>query len=138
MQLSEQAKAALERRRQKLESIGGFRGVIISDEDSSKIADEMLRLFPVKTLNGMVIRWDDEITPERLVASGGKRVADLINWRFRQTTTNAQIAIHVWHTETDGLEWEVCGRKLPWPLRPTNMNEVWQLMAKCGCAVGGE
>jgi hypothetical protein len=52
-------------------SLGG----VCNDVDAAVVLSlAMLRLFPVRTYDEMVIRWDDEITPERLVACGWKGV----------------------------------------------------------------
>ena len=123
--LSEQAKAALERWRvfskiciESLEYKGTEHGIVM---------DEMLRLFPVKTLNNVVIRWDDKITPERIFHSG------FLDLKVRFICESLEV--HFTHGEV--MFWRVGGYPLSHKLWPTNMGEVWQLMEKCGCPVGG-
>jgi len=124
MQLSEQAKAALERCRVVQQQYKADFGPVITNNEVVLLVNEMLRLFPVKTLNGIVIRWDDPITPERLIASG-----------FHY----GDFCISHGGVEFYPIEgrWYCEGCLIPVPMCLSNMNEVWQLMAKCGCPVGG-
>lgn len=127
MNLSKEGAEALERLRT------GEYAIDTAFDDAGIVVHEMMnRLYPVRTLNGLVIRWDDPVTPERLVASGGVRIApETVEFVLPVADGRCNLMFQ-------GDEVRVPSRKwLPVEARPTNMNEVWQLMAKCGCPVGG-
>lgn len=122
MQLTPEEREALERYRLK-----------DSRKLYSKYADDlillssaMLRLFPVRTYGETVIRWDDEITPERLVACGfvrEERVTPNDGIRY-SSWTNGQLST------TDKITWFHEDRYISRPLQPRSMGEVWQLMER--------
>ncbi len=126
MQLTEGERAALERwlAQTYIKDEGRILGQQARMYDARTLADSMLCLFPVRTYGDIVIRWDDEITPERLVACG-------------------------FNTDGNGTYPGPCYRGMvyqngflnPWlhlgvlvvsPFAPRNMGEVWQLMERCG------
>jgi len=138
MKLSKEASEALERVRKHDRKIytdahERWEAEQIAIADREILADEMLSLFPVRTLNGLTTRWDDAITPERLVASG-----------FTQHPHSPRVLVcPPGAGDTLGYlpvnaAWCLPGDDHPMPdeRSPTNMGEVWDLMAKCGCEVG--
>jgi len=103
MQLTNEEREALERWR-KRDVFGVFRLAHVVD-----------RLFPVRTYGDLVIRWDDEITPERLVVCGWTRVFEkLLSYR------NIDIRLSVRRVYWDDFVMPI----------PRNMGEVWQLMER--------
>lgn len=130
--LSEEAKAAMELLRKPIDPLA-----ISADEMERRrlaafaVARAMLDLFPVRTLNGMVIRWDDEITPERLVACGGKYhrySADHICLSSDGNTLGSTLAYSIRY-QTWSLP--MVDKPMEPETAPRNMGEVWSLMERC-------
>lgn len=113
MQLNEDERAALNR----------YRTPAGNALDATTLALAVLRLFPVRTYGDLVIRWDDEITPERLVSCG---------WCYSGVNPalivyNDTIVFHRWDKS-----WRVSSEWLSAFTKPRNMLDVWQLMGRCG------
>lgn len=133
MMLSDKAKAALEIWNRHIRYTMAERQSAAWD-----LAVAMSRLFPVREIGGMVIRWDDEITWDRLKICGGQLSGDLLNWYFHDPQTHRRFAVHCWLSNFGGqsrLEWEIDGRMLAWPLQPKNMGGVLRLLDDCGIEV---
>lgn len=107
--------------------------------DARKLADAMLRRYPVRTYGETVIRWDDPITPERLVACGWtdadgdyRATCDGSGLRYALTRPpHKQWALWLMNSRN---EYEYDSYILP----PRNMLEVWNLMERCGIKESGE
>ncbi len=105
----------------------------LQTDEAVTLADMALRLFPVRSYGEIVIRWDDEITPERLVACG-----------FGPHPFNDSVLVSP-PDQPNGLTYRPPQTwSLPWcdhsldELTPRNMLEVWQLMERCGIEEGGK
>lgn len=101
--------------------------------DKELMRDAMLRLFPVRTYGNLVIRWDDKITPERLVVCGWvqEEIETNLQWKslsyrhdmFFETCTEYSTATG----ESDEYDYPLAECQTP-----RNMLEVWTLMERCG------
>lgn len=89
------------------------------------LAEEFSRLFPIRTYGDLVIRWDDPITPERLVACGFV-LSDFC-------VAYCGLAFY----PLEGRWWSD-GTVIPNGVAPRNMLEVWNLMERCGIKESGE
>jgi hypothetical protein len=121
MPLTEQEWAALERWRTRQGTLDSI------TRDAYTLSGAMDRLFPVRTCGDLVIRWDDEITPERLAMCG-----------FGPHPFNNGVLVSP-PDRPNGLTYRPPKTwSLPWcdhsidELAPRNMGEVWQLMERCG------
>lgn len=109
-------------------------------DDMQLLADELARLFPIRTYGDLVIRWDDEITPERLVACGWHVREGDSSYAIGRDGSGMQYAptrpSHkqwaIWLMSDGSYEFD------SYTLRPRNMGEVWQLMERCGIEEGGK
>lgn len=102
----------------------------ISDTDCAVMAS--LRRFPVRKIGDLVIRWDDPVTPERLMASG---------WVMSDGDIVEPVNGLVWMTpETSWRRssWRIGGAFVIRELEPKNMGEVWQLLDRAGVPIPGE
>jgi hypothetical protein len=115
MQLTNEEREALERWSKGDSTYMG--GVCNQVDTAVLLANIMLRLFPVRTYGDFVIRWDDEITPERLVASGF--VEDTCNYHCGRL-----IFSKFW-------KWfYVDEQEVPNYDKPRRMLDVWKLMER--------
>lgn len=103
-------------------------------ESVTTLCEAMLRLFPIRTYGNLVIRWDDEITPERLVACGGSKYGDdYIVFCGSDLELSFWCETGRWDIEDRRSGSGVGHRHSCWRVfRPRNMGEVWQLMERCG------
>ena len=127
--LSDDVRDALERVRRWTDGItpvGQLREQLGGDFET--LADAMLKIHPVRTIGGLVIRWDDEITPERLIACGAED---------RQTHFVIESGKSVIYL---GLSpkgrWVIIdhnGTRSSWygEMTPSNMGKLFELMELC-------
>jgi hypothetical protein len=105
--------------------------------EAAVLCDAMLRLFPVRKYGETVIRWDDPVTPERLVACGWvNRHGDMSMLRCGtgEARVDCWIEPRHWncHFNNDrGSHAELIG-----PYAPRNMLDVWNLMEQIGGSDG--
>lgn len=118
MQLTEDERAALERYR----GCHDFKSYPEYVDDLIVLANLAIRERPVRTYGDIVIRWDDPITPERLVACG-----------FRQGSVSLG-CFGLSYYPIEG-RWFAGGTLIPVAMRPCNMLDVWGLMERCGIEV---
>jgi hypothetical protein len=126
--LSEEAKIVLEK----------WRYNEMQAHEAAILCDAMLDLYPFREIGGVVIRWDDEITPERLLACGGSNYPSDDYIAFR----GGEIELAFW---CKTCQWDISHirsgsgvghRNSCWRVfRPRNMGEVWSLMERCGIEV---
>jgi len=121
MELTDDERKALERYRVRHERKSYPEYV----DDLKLLAEIAERDRPIRTYGDLVIRWDDPITPERLVACG------YLSEQAAMWITNGKYQITLY---ASGL-WEVthlafCIHEKVYP-NPRNMLEVWSLMERC-------
>jgi len=157
MELTEQERAALERIRSDRSNLTTPRGPQFVWCDIESCVNAMLdRLYPIRTYDNIVIRWDDEITPERLVACGfvfvdredsgnkyfqrhamvkGIHSTYITVRAFSRFTGSSEIEI-----VSGSLRYEIDGQcvSIPHEYQPSNMLDIWNLMARCGIKESGE
>ncbi len=97
-----------------------------------QLCPTLLRLFPVRTYGEIVIRWDDPITPERLVACGFK-VEQVVSWIANETYQLTLYPSGLW----EATHLPFCIHEKVYPT-PRNMLDAWQLMERCGIEEGGK
>ena len=121
MKLTEDERAALERYRGRHD----FKSYPEYVDDLIVLANLAIRERPVRTYGDIVIRWDDPITPERLVACGF----------ILSDFCVAYCGLAFYPLE---VRWWSDGAVIPTGVTPRNMGEVWQLMERCGIVEGGK
>jgi hypothetical protein len=130
--LSDDVRDALERVRRwtnGITPVGQLREQLGGDFET--LVDAMLNLFPVRTIGGLVIRWDDEITPERLVSCGGRIVQQATN--SPSTLIDfGDILCAVFHSGE--VSWLIEGAVIQ-QTGPRNMGKFFELMERCGIEV---
>ncbi len=136
MQLTEDERAALERWRLGTGTLSSI------TRDAYALSRAMNRLFPVRTYGDLVIRWDDPITPERLVACGFKpetrRYGDVLVIGVLDEPMYTEIAYRPADARLFVEAVKMGCEDVPWFCRIRNMGEVWQLMERCGIEEGGK
>lgn len=154
MNLSKEGAEALERLRT------GEYAIDTAFDDAGIVVHEMMnRLYPVRTLNGLVIRWDDPVTPERLIASGFyfedfHGDGSSLSYKYHAMIGGKSVYISVGafkrfvepcpvqeYRVTCGdfrVEWNSDYRRIDNLHQPASMGDVWRLMEKCGCPVKGD
>jgi len=105
----------------------------LSTRDAFTVAEAMLDLFPVREIGGRVIRWDDDITPERLVACGS--TSEQYGKHVRRFMINE---VEWFLQPSGGSWWKLNGQSLNPAVCPRNMGEAWNLMERCGIEVPNE
>ena len=134
MQLTEEERVALDRwhRNQYIIEAEDIReGLRVQFSDACILADAMNRLVPVRTYGNLVIRWDDEITPERLVACGGE-MASLTDPLATTCVVDMGNKLWAWFRGWQPIIWLRQGVGIHELALPRNMLEVWHLMERCG------
>lgn len=126
MQLTEDERAALERYRGRHD----FKSYPEYVDDLIVLGNLAIRERPVRTYGDLVIRWDDEITPERLQACGF-----VLNKRDELCVNGLGLVAQPQDNWTTWV-WFVMGQFLPTP--PRNMLDVWSVMERCGIEEGGK
>lgn len=119
MKLTPEVVAALKRLRMRRNNSNS---IFVTDRDEMILADFMLAACPPGHA--------DEITVERLVACGGDHSpkAEVITFGDRDAVYC--LSDVAYYTATGS--WSVCGDRIPQRLRPKDMGDVLELLAKCG------
>lgn len=133
MKPTENERAALERFRVPIDPLAiGAMGMEQRRRDAFAIAHAMNRLFPVRTYGDLVIRWDDKITPERLVACGAVDCTTHASFHGTDATLLIGLGpvVRRWAT--------VIHKSRRTHHEVENMLDVWQLMERCGIEERGK
>jgi hypothetical protein len=116
------------------------------DSDLATLGQELERLFPIYRLPcGLCVKWSDEVTPERLVASGWTQVSRIKTGKYNcETVLTLETPEGQWqfyHTISQrkwipfthiNLMLDELDRSLPQWMTPKTMGGVWRLMEAAG------
>lgn len=106
-------------------ALGLWREGMATEDEVQLIGDCLMRHFPVRKIGDVVIRWDDPVTPERLMDCGWKRGSASIGCAGMQVYP------------LDGIWWNN-GCVVPEMMKPETMLDIWILMERAGVTIPGE